>query len=261
MRHPLASAYLKLQRGQEHFASLRTALVMFRDSQRDRVSVEVDPGTGEKSWTVSELIDEPPPIISLIIGDVVHNARSALDHLANALVESSGSRPTTRTQFPISESPKKFHARAGEQTKGMSPGIVRVVELSQPYKRTTRPTAERHPLHLLHTLDIADKHRQLHTAVATVYSRIALPGEDRLTLDLLEPDAELQRVPSLDESEVRPIVEVVFLDGPASDEPVLWVLSDILSEVRLVLERFRERFYQSAGGELPNVPDPDSWRG
>jgi len=40
-------------------------------------------------------------------GDIVHNLRSALDHLAFQLVLAGGHTPTTETAFPVGKSPRE----------------------------------------------------------------------------------------------------------------------------------------------------------
>ncbi len=48
-------------------------------------------------------ISQPiPHHLSLVIGDIVHNLRSAFDHLAYQAVIAGGDTPTTNTEFPVS---------------------------------------------------------------------------------------------------------------------------------------------------------------
>src|SRR5947199_5076580 len=44
-----------------------------------------------------------PDTFPLLIGDAVHNIRSALDHLVWQLVEATGDIPTNKNSFPIHE--------------------------------------------------------------------------------------------------------------------------------------------------------------
>lgn len=44
----------------------------------------------------------PPPLrLGVIVGDLVHNVRSALDHLVWQLVLANAQQPTRATQFPV----------------------------------------------------------------------------------------------------------------------------------------------------------------
>ncbi len=87
-----------------------------------------------------------PPEWSPIIGDIVHNWRSALDHLAWQLVIRNGRKPSGSTAFPIfSESPFDASlyssAKAAEnalkswnrQVKGMHANDAALIEILQPY--------------------------------------------------------------------------------------------------------------------------------
>lgn len=89
---------------------------------------------------------------------MVHNLRSALDHLTTLAIERNGETITNRTQFPITSSPDQFDRAARSQLEGASQAFIDFVERAQPY-HFGDPTL--HPLHVINRLDIADKHRQL----------------------------------------------------------------------------------------------------
>ena len=103
---------------------------------------------------------------ALIIGDCVHNLRSALDHLVYAIaVREAGTDPPPderRLQFPICDSPVKFSEQEW-RLQSLSQTVRTVLEAVQPYKRL-------HPslpplLGLLREFDDRDKHRLLNVAV------------------------------------------------------------------------------------------------
>ncbi len=115
---------------------------------------------------VYRAIDPPPlaPNFSAILGDCLHNIRSAIDHLACQLVIASGGIPTAQTQFPLANSPTFWNriTNAREPVRidiqpGIRPDIIKVVESVQPYHRTL----EGQLLGWLRELDNTDKHRQL----------------------------------------------------------------------------------------------------
>jgi hypothetical protein len=126
--------------------------------------------------------------ISLLIGDALHNMRSALDTLAFSLAVSF-TKPMTQevsgtSEFPIFGDEDRsgatgvgsghFHQRrrTGDpapgsglaKTQGWDPRAQAVVEGFQPYHRGV--DFRRDPLWVLHDLDRASKHRLLHTTVA-----------------------------------------------------------------------------------------------
>lgn len=47
------------------------------------------------------MTESPPIMLSVLVGEVVHQLRSALDHLAYALVQAAGNCPTRFTAFPV----------------------------------------------------------------------------------------------------------------------------------------------------------------
>ena len=93
------------------------------------------------------------------MGDVVHNARSALDHLAYRLSQ----RPGTGTHFPIHKSPTAKNGKRIIPTisGGVSAQVEYVLGAVQPYNG-----GENYLHGLLHDLDIMDKHKLLLTTVA-----------------------------------------------------------------------------------------------
>ena len=100
-----------------------------------------------------------------LAGDIVHNLRSALDHLARQLVLvgieiSPASAPLTekdwrRIEFPIAETLSKYEAEKTRKIKGMLPEAVEAIDLLKPYK------GGNDALWRIHELDNIDKHRHL----------------------------------------------------------------------------------------------------
>lgn len=118
---------------------------------------------GGRDIAVSLRVTRQPPVeLSLLVGEVAHQLRSALDHLAYGFVLAAGNTPTTRTSFPVAtERPAKQLSVAG----GIRPKALAAVEALQPYQR---PDPEQHPLHTLNTLWNIDKHRHLHLTTLQV---------------------------------------------------------------------------------------------
>jgi hypothetical protein len=108
---------------------------------------------------------------SLILGDIAHNLRSALDHLAWALVTRGKTPPSSLKKnqahdvgFSISRTRAAFNnsltATLPGRTKlpGVHPSDVALVRRFQPYHRSAR-NQWRHGLVLLQTFNNDDKHR------------------------------------------------------------------------------------------------------
>lgn len=99
---------------------------------------------------------EPPLDLALRVGEVVHQIRSALDHLANRLVRAAGHQPTRRTSFPNHIRPPR---KAVAIHPGVDPKALSVIDQVQPYHRRHEP--DHHPLAVLNELWNIDKHRNL----------------------------------------------------------------------------------------------------
>src|SRR4051794_37203940 len=88
----LARVKLKVERAKEHIRNLESAVQAFRDTDPYGFRIEDDLQTGDKIYRI-EIRRQTPDAFSLIVGDAVHNLRSALDHLARQLVIANGGVP------------------------------------------------------------------------------------------------------------------------------------------------------------------------
>jgi hypothetical protein len=119
-----------------------------------------------------EVINPPPLRLSTIVGDLVHNTRSALDHLVWQLVLTNGGSPGHHTAFPIYTSQTNFvrnvlpnPKRRGESPlDGVSAEGHQMIDAMQPYHRSNQ--ADLHPLAILSQADNIDKHRLLNHGYA-----------------------------------------------------------------------------------------------
>jgi hypothetical protein len=118
--------------------------------------------TSEEVTFVVEVVPELPVSLQLLLGDVIHNLRSTLDHLAGALVSAAGGTPDTTTSFPIFESHQAYQDHSRKRLDGVSPYCLQTFDNMQPYKGGWGHWAWQ-----LHRLDIIDKHRLL-LAVGTM---------------------------------------------------------------------------------------------
>jgi hypothetical protein len=102
-----------------------------------------------------------------ISGDIIHNLRSSLDHLAKQLVlvgieKSPPTVPLTDKQlrqieFPIAETEAQYEPDKARKVKGMLPEMVEAIDRLKPYKSGNEA------LWRIHELDNIDKHRSLFT--------------------------------------------------------------------------------------------------
>jgi len=159
---------LKIERAKKHISDLEEVIIPFFDGSPYGVGAELD--TQISHYLIHlESVKPLPAIIPLLVGDAVHNLRSALDHLAWQLVEAAGGVPNKDTYFPICNDPIKGsqqYASAlgkGEISK-MYSGAEKLLASIQPYQSGDDT------LFCLHTLDIHDKHRIVLAVYATLSS-------------------------------------------------------------------------------------------
>jgi hypothetical protein len=98
----------------------------------------------------------------LLLGDIVHNYRSSLDHLAWALYKRCGTTVTEKQErfiyFPLADERIKFNNSLKSKLSGVRRTDIAIVRRYQPYK-TDKRNLDRHVLNVLEDLSNADKHR------------------------------------------------------------------------------------------------------
>jgi hypothetical protein len=150
---------LKVERANQHFRELQIARDRFLKADPYRIESNLDPKTGNKIFYAAD-VRTPPAEIGIVAGDVIHNLRSALDHLACQLVIANGCAPTRATCFPIFDSATKYKSSSAGKVTGMAQAAIDIIDATKPYKGGNGAG-----LWVLHYLDIADKHHALLTTL------------------------------------------------------------------------------------------------
>ena len=150
----LVGARAKIDRARRHLLELTSDIQEFQSAHHYEVIEEADPHTGD--WVYRVRIDQDIPLEwGAIVGDVIHNLRSALDFGAWQLVCAAGGTPNRATAFPITEKTEIFGLEANHRLQGASPQAMRLIKHLRPY------SGGNEALWTLHQLDIIDKHRLL----------------------------------------------------------------------------------------------------
>lgn len=170
--HRLAGVVAKFNRAKQQFDVLRHEIGAFSDQDPEPHFSRGYFDTNTWEWIERFQVREAPPLRwGVMLGDCVHNLRSALDHLICQLTLLDGGtvEDCARTQFPIaSKCEEQFEAMADSRIPGLSPKHRAMVKLAQPYRAGDK--AWKHPLAILAELSNADKHRLLNPAVSIVKS-------------------------------------------------------------------------------------------
>lgn len=174
-RNQLSLVSIKIDWAKRQLEELGRTKQRFMDRQPYGTAVETDLEAGRDHFKM--LYVEPIDLdIALIAGDVIHNTRSALDHLAWQLVLANGQQPTRHTCFPIYKDVTSYKALDARKVNGMAQIAKDIINIAEPYQG-----GKGHDLWILHELDIADKHRALLTAI-TCLGRVSIQAMDSVSL-------------------------------------------------------------------------------
>jgi hypothetical protein len=174
---------LKLKRAHKHLAKLDAKVRPWIEDVPHDFRSEIDAEAGEYAAYV--VINKTPPLgWSIIVGDFVHNVRSALDQFAYLLVPGAG----RHTAFPLYDDREDFDCAvrlaAKRRRRGPLTGLdpdsraFALIELAQPYRG--EHGAKYHPLHTLRELSNEDKHR---TILGSAVGIVTRDGEAKLSID------------------------------------------------------------------------------
>ena len=97
----------------------------------DIIAREVDHDTGETICRVNKL-PVTPYSFSLILGDALHNLRSALDYLVYELVKIAGNLPDSKTAFPVFDSQELYEKHKSGRIKGLTPKAIEAIDRIEP---------------------------------------------------------------------------------------------------------------------------------
>jgi hypothetical protein len=163
----LASILVKTKRAKKHLFYVET---LARDSRKGIGALPNPKGKGRSRSL-------PLRIVSVDVmtgaGDVIHNLRSALDHLAWELAKwETGFPPEPRDCFfPIGRDRENYKSMKRRAVAGMSPEAKKAIHKLRPYKGGNEA------LWRIHHLDIVDKHRHLLIAGYQIrFTDTGLPG-------------------------------------------------------------------------------------
>jgi hypothetical protein len=257
----LAETWLKVERATRHIVELRHEIARIESGPYELVEIR-DEASGDRTW-VLHAKDAAQHLLGLsmygvIIGDFVHNLRSALDH---AVWKLAAPPIEGLTGFPVCleerDRPGSFFGGKGTRAKGRNrlknvpKPAFDFIERVQPYNRM-QATA---PLWQLNEMWNEDKHRTLlvvedfnwtsQFSVSTLHGRDLYEGEMKPT----DPENPLEvfRLDAASDSEVtvgRPSNLSVRFGSPEVVEglailPTLeWMLKDISQEILAGLESF-----------------------
>jgi hypothetical protein len=182
MVHPLAGCDAKLDRAREHLGTFAQAHSAYFNPRPFEVRKVYDAKSGWYSF-VPVGLRQPPLRIGVVLGDLVHNLRSALDHLVWQAVLRNGHEPNNSHQFPICEEERFWRAVRARRLRGVADEDTDAIRQVQPFTVVVKPT----PLTRLREISNEDKHRLVTPTVGAVgspapvaFGKVPLPPQMRL---------------------------------------------------------------------------------
>jgi hypothetical protein len=170
--HALIAAKAKWDRGYEDLQTLKADTDRFAKREPYKIPVKLD---GKSGWHIARLqvVEEPPPDLSVLVGAIAYQCLSALNLIAWELAARKIGRrkifaPEIRRDisFPIAQCSKDFRSLRLVTQGYVSKQAVTAFDSVQPYSTRYGPGGPtHHDLFLIKELADSDKHRILSGAL------------------------------------------------------------------------------------------------
>jgi hypothetical protein len=171
----------KLERAETKLEALQNEIAAYLDLPPFRFTVETE---GHEQKIVTHINKKPEDTWADEIGEIVYQARSALDVLVVQIAIGSGTAEPRGTQFPIFIKERDYRRKGRDgasqrdrSLRGVNESYRRVIDGFQPYHRGRE--APKDPLAVLQTVSNTDKHNDAYVCVGTSTTpgfRINRPG-------------------------------------------------------------------------------------
>jgi hypothetical protein len=151
----LEAIFDRLGRAEEHLETIKCRLLRHYEADKYRLTGEYQRQFDSPQGIIVTdpvMFPEIDPRLNTIVGELLHDLRSALDHLAWQLVLNAGGIFTDDTKFPIEAPSTNLQGKQGNP--GVAGGVSRKA-------KTLMARYREHPLWLLHKLWNIDKHRHV----------------------------------------------------------------------------------------------------
>jgi len=151
MSIPLSGVRAKINRAKKHLDDIDASIKAFLAKNPFDVVTDLESHARYEIYRFTER-ESIPIEWGAIVGDCIHNLRSAFDLLANDLVRENGATPTDYTSFPIGLDEAYIRTGGRNKLAGASAAAIELVLALKPYK------GGNDAFYRLHRIDIVDKH-------------------------------------------------------------------------------------------------------
>jgi hypothetical protein len=162
------SWHLKVDRAEQHLEEVKAHMAAYATEHPYRAERARQPKGQRDIWLYRlRMLQQPDPMIAVIIGEILYDLRSALDHIAVGMAPRSRKR---NAGFPVEMTDpsardadgnllnEERHRSFLSKIEGIPQDAAAMIMYSQPYNREH---SEIETLALLNRLENADKHREL----------------------------------------------------------------------------------------------------
>jgi hypothetical protein len=183
------SWWLKVKRAQKHMVDINKAVRLYKSSEPYEFVPIRQPDYKGEVWRRIKITNQPDPILPFMLGDFVHNLRTALDHVVVACVPKK--HRSGMTEFPILYEDiwkvdehgqfvvknDKLRNEFESKVRGIDPSARALIIQAQPYHYGA--DAFRNGPGVISRLDNLDKHRDIITfgsGVKNIVGTVLLGG-------------------------------------------------------------------------------------
>ena len=158
----MESVDAKMIRAHEHLETLEREIKAYLSAIKVEMVLKTDPAQS-RPWLVMSASDYIPPIrLSVLLGDCVHNMRSALDNLVCGLAKTVNPRCKCRGAFPYRNDETAWNKHFQDDLKGVPADAQKIIKDLQPWNDPSKQS----PLLMLNKLSNDDKHRTCNFTLA-----------------------------------------------------------------------------------------------
>lgn len=169
----IPSARAKFNRAVQQFRRLQEEFRRYIESKPYRVAHEIDEEADE--WVIAQYpVGDLPADWPLVLGEILYNLRSSLDHAIYELTVLNKGTELDGTEFPVFSDSTVYFEKGKKSTgnpskrsglydvRGLTKKTQAVIEALQPFNVRNLPVGQICTLVLLNEMSIIDKHRTLH---------------------------------------------------------------------------------------------------
>jgi len=177
-----------------------------------------------------------PPRYAVLVGEIIHQIRSSLDHLITALVIHNGCTPSRENAFPVSSTAEEFKSAIKRgNLKGISVSAIDLVRQQQPF---LNPQPEDNFLIALRNFNNKDKHSLLLivAAAADFAGKVIVSTDENIAKKLnVKPGRKIVNFGDFKRKKITQYGERVFTIELASPDPTFIADGDVV--IQLVFEK------------------------